>query len=74
MYRWSHPARDRALVTAIAAIPTIVTLVFEWIGVWKPSNMIRALAGAPLGFTVATIVITALRHGQRLQQPTLHYE
>ena len=34
---------------AVAAVPTAATLVYEWTTGDMPSNMIRALAGAPLG-------------------------
>ena len=44
-----------------AALPTAVTLVYEWTTGNTPSNAIRALAGAPLGAAVALIVIEALR-------------
>jgi uncharacterized membrane protein len=58
--RWSRSVRGRVLVTTIAAVPTILTVVSEWAGVWKPSNTTRALAGATLGFAVALIVVTTL--------------
>jgi len=36
-------------VLAIAAVPTVATLVFEWTTGITPSNTIRALAGLPIG-------------------------
>ena len=52
--------RARGLLVA-AALPTAVTLIYEWTTGNTPSNAIRALAGAPLGAAVALIVIEALR-------------
>jgi uncharacterized membrane protein len=50
---------------AIGALPTIVTLAAEWSGVWIPSSIARALAGAVLGVAMALVVGAALS--------TLHY-
>jgi uncharacterized membrane protein len=50
----------------LAAIPTAITLVLEWVGIWQPSNVVRAAAGIPLGFAAALVVIGALT--------TLHYD
>jgi uncharacterized membrane protein len=47
------------------ALPTAVTWLAEWAGVWRTSNIERALAGAPLGIAVGVVVIGALA--------TLHY-
>lgn len=52
--------RARALLAA-AALPTAVTLIYEWTTGDMPSNPIRALAGAPLGAAVAFLVVGALR-------------
>lgn len=53
-------------VTLLAAAPTVVTVAAEWLGVWEPSNLARALSGVPLGAVVAFVVIDAMA--------TLHYE
>lgn len=53
-------SRTRMLLV-LAALPTAVTLIYEWTTGNTPSNAIRALAGAPLGAAVAVIVIEALR-------------
>ena len=53
-------ARTRALLV-LAALPTAVTLIYEWTTGDAPSNTIRALAGAPLGAAVAFVVVEALR-------------
>jgi hypothetical protein len=47
--------RLRALVIA-AALPTAATLLFEWTTGRTPSNLVRAVAGLPLGAVVAWIV------------------
>lgn len=56
---------SRFAVVAGAA-PTAVTVAFEWLGLWQPSNITRALAGVPLGAVVAFVVIDAVAK--------LHYE
>ena len=53
-------SRTRILLV-LAALPTAVTLIYEWTTGDTPSNAIRALAGAPLGAAVALIVVEALR-------------
>ena len=53
-------------LTVIAAIPTAVTFVLEWVVGWPMSNGTRAVAGAPLGAAVAFVVVRALA--------TLHYD
>jgi uncharacterized membrane protein len=59
---WGWPL----LVTAVGAVPTAVTLVLEWAGLWATSNVVRAVAGAPLGAAVACVVVRAVA--------TLHYD
>ena len=54
----------RALLIA-ASIPTALTLVAEWSGVWGGSNAVRAAAALPLGCAVALVVAQAAA--------TLHY-
>ena len=41
----------------VAVVPTIVTLLFEWITGNTPANWIRAAAGVPIGVVVAWIVL-----------------
>jgi hypothetical protein len=43
----------------IATLPTAATLLFEWTSGSMPSNMVRAIAGAPIGAFVSWIVVTA---------------
>jgi uncharacterized membrane protein len=68
---WS---RQTSLATAVTAralliagvVPTLVTVVLEWAGVWHTSNLARACAGAPLGGAMALLLVRAMA--------TLHYE
>lgn len=54
------------VATAIAALPTIATLVIERGAGWPVSNVGRAAAGLPLGFAIAFMVLRAVA--------TLHYD
>jgi uncharacterized membrane protein len=47
-------------ILAIAVIPTLVTLVYEWTTGDMPSHAIRAAAGAPIGGVVAWLVVAAV--------------
>ena len=44
-----------------AALPTAITLVFEWTTGITPSNAIRSLAGLPIGAVIAWLVVRVLR-------------
>jgi uncharacterized membrane protein len=57
-------ASPRTLLVS-GAMPTVVTLAAEWSGIWRGANAGRALAGLPLGFVVALVVVQAAA--------TLHY-
>ena len=52
---WVGPYDKRAALV-LAALPTILTLVYEWITGHTPANWIRAAAGVPIGVIVAWIV------------------
>jgi len=52
--------------TVVAAIPTAVTVVLEWVFGWPISNGVRAVAALSLGFMVAFVVVSAAA--------TVHYE
>jgi uncharacterized membrane protein len=54
----------RTLLLA-GALPTLMTLILEWSGVWAGANDARAAAGVPLGLAVAFVVARAAA--------TLHY-
>lgn len=48
-----------------AALPTAATLMWEWTAASTPSNVVRAVAGVPLGVFVAWVIGRA---GQRYAQ------
>ena len=48
----------------VAALPTIATLLYEWTTGQMPANWIRALAGLPVGWAVAWVI---MRDRQRLR-------
>jgi uncharacterized membrane protein len=48
--------RTARLALVAAALPTAITLVFEWTTGVTPSNTIRLMAGAPIGIAVAWLV------------------
>jgi uncharacterized membrane protein len=48
-------------VLVFGALPTLLTVFAEWAGIWQPSNVVRAIAGAPLGSAVALALIAAIR-------------
>ena len=54
------PSRARGLF-AVAALPTLATLLYEWTTGVAPGNVIRAAAGMPLGAAVAWVVVAATR-------------
>ena len=54
------------LITAVAAVPTAITVVGEWGLGWTMSNAVRAIAAVPFGCTVALVVVNAVA--------TLHYD
>ena len=53
------PATARRLAIA-TAIPTLATVALELAGIWHTSNVTRAVAGFPLGVTIALVVMSAL--------------
>jgi hypothetical protein len=44
---------------ALAVVPTLLTLVYEWSTGDMPSHAIRAAAGVPIGVAVAWLVVAA---------------
>jgi hypothetical protein len=44
---------------AFAALPTLATLAYEWSTNTTPSNVVRAIAGFPLGAAVAWVILSA---------------
>ncbi|MEO7274034.1 MAG: DUF2085 domain-containing protein [Vicinamibacterales bacterium] len=56
-----RPARsDARVLLAIAAIPTAVTLIGEWAGLWYPTGAARAMAAIPLGLCGAYVLVASL--------------
>jgi uncharacterized membrane protein len=49
-----------ARTLAFAALPTAATLAYEWSTSTAPSNVIRAIAGFPLGAAVAWVILSAV--------------
>ena len=49
----------------LGALPSIMTFGLEWSGVWRGTNVVRAVSGATLGIAVAFVVMNAVA--------TLHY-
>lgn len=64
--RLLHTRSGVWIATVIAALPTAVTVVVEWVIGWPVSNVVRASAAVPLGATAAFVVVGALA--------TLHYD
>ena len=58
---WPRALASRpAIVLALAAVPSVITLLYEWMTGQTPSNWIRAAAGVPLGAAVAIVVLGEL--------------
>lgn len=55
----SAPTKVRAWF-AVAALPLVLSLVYEWTTGDVPSNAVRAATGALLGGTVAFVVLDAI--------------
>ena len=58
---FSRTASRARMLLILAALPTAMTLVYEWTTGDMPSNAVRALAGAPLGAAIAFVVVGALQ-------------
>jgi uncharacterized membrane protein len=56
--REAHSARR---LVAVAAVPTALTLAFEWATGVTPSNGLRALAGLPLGAAIVWVIDKSVR-------------
>ena len=60
---WAHPGwstRWLRLVLLLTAVPTLMTVGAELVGVIDSSNMLRAVSALPLGFSVTWVVGLAL--------------
>jgi hypothetical protein len=60
-------ARTARLVFAGAAVPTIVTVTLEWLGLAYPSNLARAVASLPLGAASGWVFVRMLLTEARYQ-------
>jgi uncharacterized membrane protein len=60
------PGADPALrarpVLMASAVPTLVTLLLEWADLWAATNLVRAVAGVPLGLAAAFVLIPRLKY------------
>jgi uncharacterized membrane protein len=56
----SAPRRMRAVMLTSAA-PMAVTVVLEWVGLWQPANLTRAIVSVPPGVAAGWIVVRMLR-------------
>lgn len=50
--------RTPAVVFAVAAVPTVLTLAWEWAGLGTPSNLVRLMSALPLGAAILWILLT----------------
>lgn len=57
-YDWTATTRRARMLLTAAALPTALTLVYEWTTGATPSNAIRALAGVLIGAAVGSIVLS----------------
>ena len=57
--RWTASRAQVGWLLALAALPTILTVVAEWAGLWSPSSIVRAGTGVALGVAGALVVATA---------------
>ena len=56
-----YPAKALRLAILLAALPTLLTLGYEWSTGHVPANWVRAAAGAPLGAVVAWVLVAGSR-------------
>jgi len=59
------PYRWRIVLAVLAALPTVVTVVFEWSTGDVPTNAVRFFAGAPIGALVSWIATPLPRPEQQ---------
>jgi len=56
--RSGEGGRPRWIVAAAAAVPAVLTLVYEWASGDMPSNGIRAASGVPMGAVVSWMILS----------------
>jgi hypothetical protein len=61
-----RPNLARAILL-IAALPTLVTLAYEWTTGDMPAHWIRAATGVPLGATVASMILSSMPRRTRAE-------
>ena len=61
-------ARIARRLMAVAASPTLLSVILELSGLWNPSNATRAIAALPLGAAAALVVMEALHGSARREQ------
>jgi uncharacterized membrane protein len=57
----SDPGVGARAALMVSVSPTLVTLVLEWT-VWPGSNVVRAMAGVPIGLAAAFVLIPRLKY------------
>jgi hypothetical protein len=55
------PRRFAATVLTVAALPTILSVALEWVGVVHPGGLARAVLALPLGIVSGWLFVCALR-------------
>jgi uncharacterized membrane protein len=50
--------RTPALVFVLAAVPTALTLAWEWAGLGTPANTVRLVSAVPLGAAILWVLLT----------------
>ena len=58
-----RPVGDTRWALAIASIPTALTLLSEWSGLWYPSGAARAFAALPLGAVAGWVLVRCVTDG-----------
>jgi len=58
-HRFGGAARWRAILL-VAALPALASLAYEWTTGHMPAHWIRAATGAPLGATVASMILSSM--------------
>jgi uncharacterized membrane protein len=61
MRRRRFPGPKGPVLLAIAAVPTLITVALEWLHVAPVSNLMRAVAAAPLGLAIAWVLVRVVQ-------------
>ena len=68
---WGQTPSTRRLMVAVGALPTVVTVLLEWVGAWQTSNAVRFAAGLPLGGAIAAVVMATLHYDRCARRPPI---